>query len=80
MFLHVFHSKPDLTESAKVGLNKILASEVPIEIKPVNPALFYRISPGEPRRYFWGRARGYIGKMLVFNICIPYCLISHLVC
>uniref|UniRef100_A0A8C8DPR9 Acyl-coenzyme A thioesterase 8 n=1 Tax=Oryzias sinensis TaxID=183150 RepID=A0A8C8DPR9_9TELE len=60
--IHQYLSKPDLTESAKVGLNKILASEVPIEIKPVNPALFYRISPGEPRRYFWGRARGYIGE------------------
>ncbi|XP_015243552.1 acyl-coenzyme A thioesterase 8 [Cyprinodon tularosa] len=55
-------SKPDLTESAKQGLNKLLATEVPIEMKPVSPAHFYRFAPGEPRRLFWARARGYIGE------------------
>ncbi|XP_023117093.2 acyl-coenzyme A thioesterase 8 [Amphiprion ocellaris] len=55
-------SKPDLAEDAKKGLNKLLANEVPIEIKPVSPAHFYRFTPSEPRRLFWGRARGYIGE------------------
>ncbi|KAF3855753.1 hypothetical protein F7725_016476, partial [Dissostichus mawsoni] len=31
------HHKPDLAEKYKLGLNKLLANEVPIEIKPVNP-------------------------------------------
>ncbi|XP_043977543.1 acyl-coenzyme A thioesterase 8 [Gambusia affinis] len=55
-------SKPDLTESAKQGLNKLLATEVPIEVKPVSPAQFYRHVSGEPRRLFWARARGHIGE------------------
>ncbi|KAM6927355.1 acyl-coenzyme A thioesterase 8 [Xenentodon cancila] len=60
--IHRYLSEPDLTEKAKEGLNKLLANEVPIEIKPVNPMHFYRLAPGEPRRLFWGRARGYIGE------------------
>ncbi|XP_047203270.1 acyl-coenzyme A thioesterase 8 [Girardinichthys multiradiatus] len=55
-------SQADLTESAKHGLNKLLANEVPIEMKPVSPAHFYRFASGEPRRLFWARARGYIGE------------------
>uniref|UniRef100_A0A8C6LP10 Acyl-CoA thioesterase 8 n=1 Tax=Nothobranchius furzeri TaxID=105023 RepID=A0A8C6LP10_NOTFU len=44
------------------GLNKLLANEVPIEIKPVRPAHFHRLAPAEPKRLFWARARGYIGE------------------
>ncbi|XP_054604231.1 acyl-coenzyme A thioesterase 8 isoform X2 [Nothobranchius furzeri] len=55
-------SKPDLTENAREGLNKLLANEVPIEIKPVRPAHFHRLAPAEPKRLFWARARGYIGS------------------
>lgn len=69
----MFCSKPDLAEEAKKGLKKLLANEVPIEIKPVTPAHFYRLGPEQPRRLFWGRARGHIGKIslsscLVFEI------------
>ncbi|XP_022049956.1 acyl-coenzyme A thioesterase 8 [Acanthochromis polyacanthus] len=60
--IHFHLSKPDLAENAKKGLNKLLANEVPIEIKPINPASFYRFAPSEPRRLFWGRARGHIGE------------------
>ncbi|XP_008291715.1 acyl-coenzyme A thioesterase 8 [Stegastes partitus] len=60
--IHLHLSKPDLAENAKKGLNKLLANEVPIEIKPINPSSFYRMTPSEPRRLFWGRARGYIGE------------------
>uniref|UniRef100_A0A1A8I434 Acyl-coenzyme A thioesterase 8 n=1 Tax=Nothobranchius kuhntae TaxID=321403 RepID=A0A1A8I434_NOTKU len=55
-------SKPDLTENAREGLNKLLANEVPVEIKPVRPAHFHRLAPAEPKRLFWARARGYIGE------------------
>lgn len=58
-----FYSKPDLAENARQGLNKLLADEVPIEIKPVNPPLFYGRAATEPKKLFWVRARGYIGKM-----------------
>lgn len=56
-------SKPDLAENARQGLNKLLANEVPIEIKPVNPPNFYRLTSAEPKKLFWVRARGYIGIM-----------------
>lgn len=61
--LWVSFSKADLAENAKQGLNKLLANEVPIEIKPVNPPHFYRITAAEPRKLFWVRARGHIGNM-----------------
>lgn len=63
VFSSIVHSKPDLAENAKQGLNKLLANEVPIEIKPVNPPQFYRRGATEPKKLFWVRARGYIGKM-----------------
>ncbi|XP_067904212.1 acyl-coenzyme A thioesterase 8 [Heterodontus francisci] len=53
---------PDLTENYKMGLTKILAEEVPIEIKPINPPDYYRRVPMEPVQRFWVRARGYIGE------------------
>merc|ERR1712035_38627 len=51
--IHLYLSKPDLAENAKQGLNKLLANEVPIEIKPVNPTHFYRdIDVGDWRRRY----------------------------
>lgn len=55
-------SKPDLAENLKQGLNKLLANEVPIEIKPVSPPTFYRAFATEPKMTFWVRARGFIGE------------------
>ncbi|XP_030634172.1 acyl-coenzyme A thioesterase 8 [Chanos chanos] len=55
-------SDPDLADSTKQGLNKILADEVPIEIKPVNPPDFYQKVAMEPKKLFWVRARGHIGE------------------
>ncbi|KAM7423150.1 hypothetical protein PAMA_010938 [Pampus argenteus] len=60
--IQLYLSKPDLAENAKQGLNKLLANEVPIEIKPVNPPHFYKLAATEPRKMFWVRARGYIGE------------------
>ncbi|XP_068598909.1 acyl-coenzyme A thioesterase 8 [Brachionichthys hirsutus] len=60
--IHLYLSKPDLTEKLKQGLNKLLAEEVPIELKPVNPPFFSRRAAPEPKQMFWVRARGYIGE------------------
>uniref|UniRef100_A0A3Q3WV44 Acyl-coenzyme A thioesterase 8 n=1 Tax=Mola mola TaxID=94237 RepID=A0A3Q3WV44_MOLML len=60
--IHLYLSKPDLAENAKQDLNKLLAIEVPIVIKPVNPPHFYRLPASEPRKLFWVRARGHIGE------------------
>ncbi|KAM9758748.1 acyl-coenzyme A thioesterase 8 isoform 2-T2 [Menidia menidia] len=54
--------KPDLKESAKERLKKMIASEIPIELKPINPSHFYKQKPEEPKTMFWGRARGHIGE------------------
>ncbi|XP_053901355.1 acyl-coenzyme A thioesterase 8 [Malaclemys terrapin pileata] len=53
---------PNLVEKYKLGLNKILAQEVPIEIKPVNPPEILCQLSQEPKQLFWVRARGYIGE------------------
>ncbi|KAM8914483.1 acyl-coenzyme A thioesterase 8 isoform 2-T2 [Spinachia spinachia] len=60
--IHLYLSKPDLAEKSKQGLNKLLANEVPIEIKPVNPPHSYRRAASEPKKLFWVRARGHIGE------------------
>ncbi|XP_078508024.1 acyl-coenzyme A thioesterase 8 [Lissotriton helveticus] len=52
---------PNLVERYRQGLNKILAQEVPIEIKPVNPPDLFNRQPQDPKQLFWVRARGYIG-------------------
>lgn len=53
---------PNLQEKYRVGLNRIAAKEVPIEIKPVNPPTLSQLQSMEPKQMFWVRARGYIGK------------------
>ncbi|XP_074867527.1 acyl-coenzyme A thioesterase 8 isoform X3 [Carettochelys insculpta] len=52
---------PSLAEKYKLGLNKILAQEVPIEIKPVNLPKILCQRTQEPKQMFWVRAQGYIG-------------------
>ncbi len=61
MLFFLFYSDPNLADNTRQGLNKILADEVPIEIKPVNPPDFYRRVAMEPKKLFWVRARGHIG-------------------
>ncbi|XP_061076447.1 acyl-coenzyme A thioesterase 8 isoform X2 [Conger conger] len=62
MLIQRYLSHPDLAEHSKQGLNRLLANEVPIEIKPVNPPDFYRRVAMEPKKLYWVRARGYIGE------------------
>lgn len=45
-----------------MGLNRIAAQEVPIEIKVVNPSTPSQLKKMEPKQMFWVRARGCIGK------------------
>ncbi|KAK7898971.1 hypothetical protein WMY93_019824 [Mugilogobius chulae] len=60
--IHYYLNKPNLAENLRQGLNKLLANEVPIEIKPVSPATFNRAFATEPKLVFWVRARGFIGE------------------
>ncbi|KAM6948080.1 acyl-coenzyme A thioesterase 8 [Lycodopsis pacificus] len=60
--IHLYLSEPDLEETSKQGLNKLLANEVPIEMKPVNPSHSFRLAAREPKKLFWVRARGHIGE------------------
>ncbi|XP_028591523.2 acyl-coenzyme A thioesterase 8 [Podarcis muralis] len=53
---------PNLLDRYRQGLNKMLAQEVPIEIKPVNPPDFFHRRPQEPKQLLWVRARGHIGE------------------
>ncbi|XP_023576473.1 acyl-coenzyme A thioesterase 8 isoform X2 [Octodon degus] len=53
---------PNLQEKYRVGLNRIAAQEVPIEIKLVNPPTVSQLQRMEPKQMFWVRARGFIGE------------------
>lgn len=45
----------------------MLAQEVPIEMKPVNPPDFFHQNSQEPKQLFWVRAKGYIGKTRILT-------------
>uniref|UniRef100_A0A7M4FVX1 Acyl-coenzyme A thioesterase 8 n=2 Tax=Crocodylus porosus TaxID=8502 RepID=A0A7M4FVX1_CROPO len=60
--IHKYLQDPNLVEKYRQGLNKMLAQNVPIEIKPVNPPDVFHWQPQEPKQLFWVRARGYIGE------------------
>ncbi|KAF3824945.1 hypothetical protein GH733_010279, partial [Mirounga leonina] len=58
----VQHQDPNLQEKYRVGLNRIAAKEVPIEIKPVKPPTLSQLQSMDPKQMFWVRARGHIGE------------------
>ncbi|XP_016060326.1 PREDICTED: acyl-coenzyme A thioesterase 8 isoform X1 [Miniopterus natalensis] len=53
---------PNLQEKYRVGLNRIAAQDVPIEIKLVNPPTLNQLQNMVPKQMFWVRARGHIGE------------------
>ncbi|XP_064132219.1 acyl-coenzyme A thioesterase 8 isoform X2 [Loxodonta africana] len=53
---------PNLHKRYRVGLNRIAAQEVPIEIRVINPPTLSQLQRLEPKQMFWVRARGYIGE------------------
>ncbi|XP_058034030.1 acyl-coenzyme A thioesterase 8 [Ahaetulla prasina] len=53
---------PNLLERYRQGLRRMLAQEVPIEMKPVNPPDFFHQNSQKPKQLFWVRAKGYIGE------------------
>ncbi|XP_037020515.2 acyl-coenzyme A thioesterase 8 isoform X2 [Artibeus jamaicensis] len=53
---------PALQERYRIGLNRIAAQDMPIEIKPVNVVTLHQLQNTEPKQMFWVRARGYIGE------------------
>ncbi|KAG9473753.1 hypothetical protein GDO78_004188 [Eleutherodactylus coqui] len=63
--IYKYLKDPSLVEKHRLGLNKILAQDIPIEIKPINPPDMFHRLPQEPRQMFWVRAKGLIGKPLV---------------
>ncbi|XP_060627784.2 acyl-coenzyme A thioesterase 8 [Anolis sagrei] len=60
--IHKYLQDPNLLERYRQGLTKMLAQEVPIEMKPVNPPDVFRRSQQEPKQLVWVRARGHIGE------------------
>ncbi|XP_049635284.1 acyl-coenzyme A thioesterase 8 isoform X1 [Suncus etruscus] len=53
---------PNLHEKYRVGLNRIAAQEVPIEIRVVNPPTLKELQKLESKQMFWVRAQGHIGE------------------
>ncbi|XP_034497647.1 acyl-coenzyme A thioesterase 8 isoform X2 [Ailuropoda melanoleuca] len=53
---------PNLQEKYLLGLNRIAAKEVPIEIKPIKPPTLSQPQSLEAKQMFWVRAQGHIGS------------------
>ncbi|XP_038606168.1 acyl-coenzyme A thioesterase 8 [Tachyglossus aculeatus] len=53
---------PNLQERYRLGLNRIAARDVPIEVKMVSPVPTGRGPHPEPEQMFWVRAQGHIGE------------------
>ena len=44
-------------------INRTLATEVPLNIRPTDPDVFYRLKTGEPKRLIWIKAHGQLGML-----------------
>ncbi|CAD5117529.1 DgyrCDS6294 [Dimorphilus gyrociliatus] len=61
--LRTLLSRSDLSDSRRDYVTKVLAQEMPIEIKPVDPFIYYKMVPGTaPRALLWMRVRGNIDE------------------
>ncbi|KAM9296097.1 acyl-coenzyme A thioesterase 8 [Gastrophryne carolinensis] len=59
--IYKYLKDPTLVEKQRLSLNKILAQDVPIEMKPINPPDMFIQTPQEAKQMFWVRAKGTIG-------------------
>ncbi|XP_068119355.1 acyl-coenzyme A thioesterase 8 [Hyperolius riggenbachi] len=73
--IHKYLKDPSLVEKYRLGLHKILAQDIPIEIKPINPPDVFSRTPLEPRQMFWVRAKGYIGPG---DMRLHYCVAAYI--
>ncbi|KAG8446539.1 hypothetical protein GDO86_014118 [Hymenochirus boettgeri] len=73
--INKYLSDPSLMEKHKLGLHKLTAEEVPIQIKPINPPDMFRLIPQEPRQMFWVRAEGFIGPE---NMHLHCCVAAYI--
>ena len=59
----------ELTERQRQYIEKRLAEEIPIDIRPLDPEGHMRLAAEErePRQMYWIKAKGYIGLYAIFN-------------
>ncbi len=62
-------SYDSLTDRQRQYVERRLADEVPIDLRPLDPEGHFRIAgeEREPKQMFWIRARGHIGKYCNLN-------------
>ena len=58
-------SNQDLSERQTRYIRQVLAQEIPIDVRPVNPERYARLEEGiEPRLLVWMKAKGHVGRYI----------------
>ncbi|XP_064611438.1 acyl-coenzyme A thioesterase 8-like [Liolophura sinensis] len=60
----------EISEFRKIAFSKLLAQEVPVELRPTEPCVYLRTVPSPPIRYIWVRAKGHIGEDMNMHQCV----------
>ena len=62
----LFCRQGDISEKRRSLINRHLAQEIPIDVKPLDPDAHFRLGSEtkEPKLLYWVRAKGHIGKCL----------------
>lgn len=60
----------DVSDKEKEFINRMLALEIPMSIRPTDPERFFRRKPGPPERFLWMRAQGKIGDEFKLHQCV----------
>ena len=60
-----FSSSERLSERRKVRIRHVLAHEIPLEVRPVDPLKYLRLAANAtaPKTMFWVKAKGHIGEL-----------------
>lgn len=60
----------DVSDKEREFINRTLAEEIPLLIRPTDPETFYRLKSGKPYRLLWMRANGEIGDDTKLHQCV----------
>lgn len=68
MYSAYVNSSIQVTDKQKNYINKLLASDVPVDVRPLNPAQYLRTSESaaDPKMCVWIKAKGTIGKLKIY--------------
>ncbi len=62
----------DLSDRQRQYIEKRLADEIPVDIRPLDPEGHFRVATKErePKQMYWVRAKGYIGRYIHIGLIV----------